>query len=538
MMTNLMRTYPYPILLIATLILRIATALPLEQAGYMDASYALHVAENLARGNGFVEQVLWNYLDRPAGLPHPSNLYWMPLPSILIAPFFAVFGASYRIAQIPFILLSLPLPLFAFYLSRKVTGRDSFAWAAALFTAFSGFYMVYWVSPDNFTVFALTTSLCLYATARGTQTGGGQYFFSAGLLAGLSHLSRADGLLLLLVAPLSLLIARPDPRTLGIILRYTFFVLLGYFLVMTPWFVRNYVAIGSPYPSAGTTTLWLTNYDELFRYRDDLTPARYLATGIGSIVGSKLYAAVMNLLVIAFGDLQVFLAPFAAIGIWQLRKRIEFLPFIVYALLLYLAMTLVFTFPSWRGSVLHSSAALLPFLASAVPPGLDAAIQWIARRRRSWNAAQAQQFFLSGFVLLAIFFSVLFYAQGIYGTVIGGPATTPLWNRRDAEYIAVARWLDANAASENVVMVPDPPSFYNISRHPAIVIPTDGTEAILAAARQYRARYLVIQYDYANIYKDLYAGQTTTPELTRVADFRDALERRVTLYQFNNKGSQ
>lgn len=537
-MTKILRTHPYPVLLIATLILRIATALPLERAGYMDASYALHVAENLASGNGFVEQVLWNYLDRPAGLPHPSNLYWMPLPSILIAPFFAVLGASYRVAQIPFILLALPLPLFAFYLSRRVTGRDSFAWAAALFTAFSGFYMVYWVSPDNFTVFALTASLCLYAMARGTETGGARYFFAAGLLAGLCHLSRADGLLLLLVAPMALLIARPDSHVRGAILRFTFYVLLGYLLILTPWFVRNYAAVGSPYPSAGAKTLWLTSYEELFRYRDDLTPARYLATGIGPILGSKLYAAVMNLLVIAFGDLQVFLAPFAAIGMWQLRRSLQFLPFFIYAFLLYLAMTLAFTFPSWRGSVLHSSAALLPFLAAAVPPGLDAVIQWIARRRRTWNAAQARQFFLVGFASLAIFFSILFYAQGIFGSVIGGPSTTPLWNQRDAEYIAVARWLDANAASGDVVMVPDPPSFYNISRHPAIVIPTDGTEAILLAARQYRARYLVIQYDYANIYKDLYAGETTMPELTRVADFRDALERPVTLYQFNSKGSQ
>ena len=256
--------------------------------------------------------------------------------------------------------------------------------AAALFTAFSGFYMVYWVSPDNFTVFALTASLCLFAMARGMETGSARYFFVAGLLAGLSHLSRADGLLLLLVAPVSLLIPGPSQRTYGNILRFTFYVLLGYFLVMAPWFVRNYAAVGSPYPSAGTKTLWLTSYDELFRYRDDLTPARYLATGIGPILGSKLYAAVMNLLVIAFGDLQVFLAPFAAIGMWQLRRSLQFLPFFIYAFLLYLAMTLAFTFPSWRGSVLHSSAALLPFLAAAVPPGLDAVIQWIARRRRTW----------------------------------------------------------------------------------------------------------------------------------------------------------
>src|SRR5512140_3996145 len=106
-MRGIVREHPYLVLLAVTLVVRVLTALPLEQAGYMDASYAIHVAENLAIGRGLVENVLWNYLDRPAGLPHPSNLYWMPLPSMLIAPFFAVLGISYRVAQIPFILLSL-----------------------------------------------------------------------------------------------------------------------------------------------------------------------------------------------------------------------------------------------------------------------------------------------------------------------------------------------------------------------------------------------------------------------------------------------
>ena len=44
----------YLVLLVITLFFRIATALPLTYAGYMDASYAMHVAENLARGRGLV----------------------------------------------------------------------------------------------------------------------------------------------------------------------------------------------------------------------------------------------------------------------------------------------------------------------------------------------------------------------------------------------------------------------------------------------------------------------------------------------------
>ena len=142
------------------LLVRIATALPIQHAGYMDASYTIHIAENLARGLGFSEQVLWNYLDTPTSLPHPSNLYWMPLPALLAAASFVVLGISYHAAQVPFILLSVIPPLFAFYLGRRVFGRDDYAWTAGLLTAFSGFYTIYWIAPDNFAPFAVTADSC------------------------------------------------------------------------------------------------------------------------------------------------------------------------------------------------------------------------------------------------------------------------------------------------------------------------------------------------------------------------------------------
>ena len=104
-------------------------------------------------------------------------------------------------------------------------------------------------------------------------------------------------------------------------------MLLGYLLVMTPWFIRNILAVGAPLPSAGTKTIWLTNYDELFRYADDLTPARYIASGVGTILGSKLNAALQNFFILIFSSLVLFLAPFTFIGWWQSRRRVEFLPF-------------------------------------------------------------------------------------------------------------------------------------------------------------------------------------------------------------------
>ncbi len=514
------RYRPYAWLFLITLVFRVATALPLGRAGYMDASYAIHVASNIAGGRGLIEQVLWNYLDNPAGLPHPSNLYWMPLPSLLIAPFFVLFGDSYRVAQIPFILLSSLLPLLAFYLARSVFHRDDYAWAAGLFTAFSGFYTVYWVSPDNFTPFALTGAGCLLMLARGVSSRSRGDFVWAGVLAGLSHLSRADGLLLLAVAP-AVLVFHLGTRDWKKASALMVCMLAGYLLVMTPWFARNALAVGTPYPSAGTKTLWLTNYDEVFRYADDLTPARYLAWGLPDILTSKAYAALRNVFIVVFGDLQVFLAPFALVGLWQVRKRVEFLPFLVYAALLYLAMTLAFTFPSWRGSMLHSATAFLPFLAAAVPPGIDAVIHGVARLRKSWDVRQAGRVFRAGFVLLAVLFSFLLYSQGVFGSVFGGSSTIALWNRRDSEIAAISAWLDAHAAPSDIVLDVDPPSFYNTSHRSAIAVPTDSVEAVFQAAARYHARYLIVRFDHPVPLNDLYHDRVTVPGLSLVAEFRD-----------------
>lgn len=541
----------YLTLFLITLAFRIATALPLTNAGYMDASYAMHVAENLARGRGFVEEVLWNYLDNPTGLPHPSNLYWMPLPSILIAPFYVLFGISYRAAQIPFIVLSSLVPLVAFYIAYKIFQRDDYAWTAALFTAFSGFYTIYWVSPDNFTPFALTASLCLVFVARGLEreraSGGAREFFVAGIFAGLSHLARADGLLLLVAASLALCFyalraTQYDSefqvssfrfhvsRFTAACLLPTAYLLLGYLLVTAPWFARNHLTVGAVLPSAGTKTLWLTSYDELFRFTDDLTLPRYLAWGIGNIVASKLRAAGINALVLAFGALQVFLAPFALIGLWHARRRIELLPFFIYVPLLYLAMVLVFTFPSMRGSMLHSAAALLPFLTAVAPRGIDAVVEWIARRRRTWSIVQAARVFRVGFVALAIFLAIYLYALGVF-PIGGGSSDIPLWNLRDIEYGEIARWLDAHARADDVVMAVDPPAFYNASRRRSIVIPTESIEAIFLAARKYGARYLVLQFDHPKPLNDLYRGVTAVPGLVRVAEFRDGNNRPTMLFE-------
>jgi len=511
------------------LVVRALTALPLDQPGYFDAYYYYDVAESLKSGRGFVVDFIWNYLDSPSSVSHPSNLYWMPVPSILAYLSFLLFGLSYRASQVPFVILSALPPVLAYYLSHRLFGKPRYGLIAALLLIFSGFYMPYWVSPDNFTPFGVTTSFALLTLACGLEKGKPLYFGLAGLLVGLSHLTRADGVLLWVVLGSVLLVAfrqpKANPWRVREFLLSALLALGGYLLVMGPWFYRNWGIVGAPLSGAGTKTLFLRSYDDIFSYAKDLTWQGYLAWGWEAILGSKIRAAAHNGLVF-LGALQFYLAPLVAIGGWQVRRRRLYLPFFLYAALLYLTMTFLFTFPSMRGSMLHSTTALLPFLFALAPPGIEAFVEFMARWRRGWHPTTARAFFSLGFTGLAILISLFLYSQSVFLSTSREPIL-PLWNERNRIYVQVAQSLEGDA----LVMVVDPPAYYYFTHRPALVIPNEEIEVILEVAHRYGAEYLILESDHPSTLSALYRGEMSHPSLHLQRALTDPLGDPVMIYR-------
>jgi 4-amino-4-deoxy-L-arabinose transferase-like glycosyltransferase len=479
----------------------------------MDSHYYYGSGRSLFQNHAFVEPFIWNYLDDPAGLPAPSHLYWMPLPSILVAAAQWILGPSFKAAQIPFLLLAAGLPLISYATSWALSHNRRHALVAGLLTVFSGFFVPYWTIPETFAPFAVLGGLALYAIGRWTENPGARWWpLAIGLLAGLGHLCRADGVLLLLVAiPFTAAIrSSAGPR---IRLSPALLLLAGYLLVMAPWFFRNWQVIGAPLSTAGTKTVFLRSYDELFSYGTPLTLERYLAWGWGNILRSKLAAGWANLQTFVAVNNLIFLTPLCLIGAWQMRRRRFLWPSLAFGVTLYGAMALVFTFPGARGGVFHSSAALLPAIFAVSMVGLDTAVKWAARRRPRWNPQAATRFFSVGVVLLATGMSGFIY----HGKVVGGGTwTDPDWNRTDAAMIAVGDWLQAQQAGQPVVMVGNPPAFNYHTGLQAIVVPNEGVERTLQAARRYGAAYLVLDQNRPTPLTALYEGKQTHPTLAPV----------------------
>jgi 4-amino-4-deoxy-L-arabinose transferase-like glycosyltransferase len=484
------------LIFILALLIRLLAIIPVHGPGYMDAAYSYDIALNLAHGQGFSEPFLWNYLDDPAGLPHPSHLYWMPLPTMLAWVGLKLFGESYRAAQMPFVLMAALLPLVSYWVALQVTGRRRHGWLAGLLTIFSGFYVLYWGHTDNFTPFALAGSLGLVAAwqagrkSESKRLPGRWWALGAGALVGLAHLTRADGPLLLIAiglvwakSAISRLMASRETGNGRIVVAHMVWLLSGYVLVMLPWFIRNWVVTGVPLPTVGTQTIWLTTYDDLFSYGRELSIQNYLAWGWANILRSKLDALWLNAQTVVAVLCMVFLVPLVVIGGWRLRRHPLFQLAGWYGALLFLAMTLVFTFPGPRGGLFHSGGALLPFIFTAGAVGLDAAVEWAAAHRRGWHVPAARYAFGIGMIGLAALVSGFLYYQGV---IVG-----TRW-REDTAYSDLVQWLAARHQLGQLVMVGDPASYWYAGGGPSIVVPNEPIELVLTVADRYGAHYLIL----------------------------------------------
>lgn len=494
-----------------TLAVRMLTALLLERPGYMDAAYYVDGGLSLYAGRGFNDPFIWNYLDDPAAIPHPSHLYWMPLSSILVYLSFLVWGPTYHAAQVPFALLSSLLPILAYVVAFDVAQNRRHALCAGLFATFSGFYMVYWVTPDNFAPFAVAGALALWAAGQALKTGWPAWLALAGLCAGLAHLARADGLLLAIAIVIAWLVHRVALAGWRAVPWSSLAVgclafAASYLVVMGPWMLRNVQQAGHPLPAVGVRTAWLTDYDDLYSYGRSLGLKDYVSWGWANILGSKVRGLWANAQTLLFVGWMIFLAPFGLIGAWCLRRRVEFRAAWLYGVLLYLAMSVVFTFPGWRGGMLHSLTALLPFLYAAAAEGLDVSIAWVARWRRTWQLDQAQRILTPGFVGLAVLLSLALYVRG-RDRFVGRHL-----------YEDVTAWMAGHAPSSARVMVNDPPSFYYYGRRECLSIPNADLDTVLQVMARYHAEYLLLDGNYPSL-RALYEAPQSDERLILLQTF-------------------
>ncbi len=505
------------LLIVLSLSLNGLIAALVDNPGYVDAYYYYNGGLWFVRGGPLIEPYLWNYIAAPPSLPAPAFAYWQPLPSMIAAlgmrllPSLSPFDA----AQVPYVLLAAVLPLISYAVGSHL-GERRHGLLAGLLTIFSGYYVRFWSLPESFTPFAVCGAGALAFLSWGVSEARWWRWLIAGALAGLAHLSRADGILLIGVLGIITLFTHPREQWRVRIFRAGLAV-AGYGLAMAPWFARNLTVFSSPQAPGGLSTLWLLHHNDMFLYQTELTPGRYFTAGWGAIARAKLEALAVNLATFVGVQNLVTLTPFTLIGSWRRWRHPWLLPALVYGLALFAAMTFAFTWPGRSGGWLHSSAALVPFITAAGVLGLDDSVRWVAQRRVGWNPAQARLIFGAWLLIMAAAITAWLVAGSIVGLPYSGRIA---WNAQNAVYDQIGAALDAaDVPPAALVMSNNAPGFYTHTGHGGVPLPSGGVSMLLRAADDYAVEWLVLDQVVPVSLLELYTRESVPNRLALVDTF-------------------
>lgn len=462
--------------------------------GYLDSDYYFAGGIQLATGKGFTEPYLWNYLDGTTSLPHPSHSYWMPLASIIAALGMRLTGQiTFASAKIFFFIIFAFVPPITAALAYTFSKRRDLSITSGILAAFCVYNAPFVGVTDNFGVFMLLGGLYfLTATPLIKDPALTQNWFRLGLLAGLMNLSRTDGLLWLGITFLFVFYKSYKHGTtfnFQLLTRNFLFALLGFLIIMSPWYVRNFNIYGTLMSPGGSRALWLAEYDQTFIYPPALLNIDFfLALGWKKIFLDRISAFGINLLsgFAAHGGIVPF--PFILAGIIYYRKDERVKIAGIAWLILFFVMSFLFPFAGTRGAFFHAGAALQPMWWALAPLGLESIL--ISLRKRGIGNDQNRFIFRSLMVMITIILTIY---------VVNYKLFTIGWSEGEEKYSAVEQLLVKNGIKpDDVVVVGNAPGYYLETGRSAISIPYGSGQTVRAVSTQFNAYYLVVESANAN----------------------------------------
>jgi 4-amino-4-deoxy-L-arabinose transferase-like glycosyltransferase len=270
------------VVLLLSLLLRIAVALRNPIPAGDGVASNLEVARNLNSGLGFSTMRKWMLSDpsmeplRPEGNRQPG----MPT---MIAVLFRAFGPTYGITQALALVLGMLCLLMGWLWARTLFGREA-GLVTLVMLAVNPCFVWFSTQPDSLMLY-VSLFLAVLLVARRELTLSRAALL--GLLCGGSYLVRSQGSLLCLGILVWILVAANRRKIL-----FAVAFCLTVLVVTFPWFVRNARDFGSPTYSQSTQLLINENHWAAWEVRDEpmgptdmlehqgpLAVARYLVAG-------------------------------------------------------------------------------------------------------------------------------------------------------------------------------------------------------------------------------------------------------------------
>lgn len=496
--------------------------------GYMDSEYYTVTGKLIAEGRGSQEPFIWNYLDDPVQLPHTSFTYWMPFPALLAALGFKLFGSGvFFPSRIFFILLSGFIPVLTYMISYRLTSQRADAILAGLLGAFSGFYFVFLSIPESLLIYLLGGGILflllfdlskIAAPTRKVLVGS----ILIGCIVGIMHLSRADGVIWVVGSIIFLpILLRNKNVSVRVIIESLLLFLIGYFLVMGAWYLRNIEVFGALFPPGNGKTLWITNYNQLFSYPSSaISFSVWWNLGLPGHLQIYFDSLVTNLKNMFAIEGLVFLFPLIIIGIVKSSKGLIFRFLLAMYALNVLLMTFIFPLAGMRGGFIHSTAAFQIVFWALVPIGLTSIFTWM-KKKRNWDLKRSTRLFYPAITILAAIITVLVFITRVYGNDI----KQNTWDLPETQFASIEQKLmELGTEKSEVIITKDPPGYYLVTGRPAIAMPDGDINTLLALSNQFGAKYLILDKDHVTGLNALFDSAKSTNDLELITILPDNIQ--------------
>ncbi len=475
--------------------------------GLWDPTEYYNLAVNLHSGNGFTLDYIWSFANDPQAVTHPLD-HWLPLPGVLAAGSFALFGVSVQAALLPFVLLGVGQSLLVYVFAQRIGISTGAAVLAALATAWMPWLFLSSLHTDTTTLFGVLgfgVSAAIYLAV----TADGRWLWLAGLLAGLAMLTRNDAPMLVIagMAGGAWIAWRTGANRIRWAHLAGAVILLA--LVIAPWLVRNQRELGTPWPSSTAQSMFVTDHEDFYAYSQEISLQTYLDQGAGIIVGKiafELAASVKLLytLVELIFPVAIVCGLLGALWAWWLGSddSLDLLPyapafaFIVFTLAAY---GVLMPYLSQGGSFKKAYLAMVPFLLII---GAQAVERYVRPR--------------AAFMLVSVVTLTLLLANAIeltradYKTNAGQQAIFE-------DVREVLNDLQAQEDREIIVMTRDPWSVNYVTGYRAVMVPNEPLDVILEAADRYGVTHILAPVPRPAI-NALDRGEVTHPRIERVAE--------------------
>ena len=471
--------------------------------GYMDAEYYFSMGLRIAKEHTFSEPYIWNYLTDPAGIPHPGFSFWMPLPAFVSSAGAILLKTNPFIgARILFILIAAAVPVVTLKLNWKFSGQNDASLFPGLFAVFPFLYSSFLGTTDSFGLLMVLGGIFFWIILKDDSI---KKYLILGLIAGLMHLARADGIIWLLAGGLVV------PKRSTDKFQYLGVLFAAYLLVMGPWFARNLLAVGYLMPPSSSRMFWLTEYNDLFNLNSaSLTPQNWVAQGFSSNLRNITSAILANLKTVFIVQGQIILAPLLISGIYSNRKdRLVRVAIFIWSMI-FIVMSVVFPFAGMRGGFFHSGAAMQPMIWVLALKGFYNFINW-GEINRNWKPDKAKIIFGGSLIILIAGLSIF----TLFNRVIGTDLEQPIWNQSYEAHQAIGKKIEIfDEDHSRLIMLNNPPGFHVATGRSAIVIPNGGVADLLSAADKYDVSFLVLDTNHPKDLTDLYDNPTQEESLT------------------------